>query len=398
MTRATSRADAVSAGETGGLLTIDLNAIAANWRLLNARMGGPAAHKCCAAVVKADGYGLGAVPVVRRLLAEGCKTFFVAHVEEGIALRTALADSGAEIFVLNGLLPGGEALLARYRLAPCLNDVAQVRAWLDFCVRTEPQMAALHVDTGMTRLGLDPDELDDLDHAAIGALPGLILMSHLACADEPVHPLNHQQLAAFRRIRGLFPTARASLANSSGMFLGDEYLFDLGRPGVALYGGNPTPYADINPMRAVVHLQARILQLRQIRDIRPVGYGATADTYPPARIATLAVGYADGYLRAISNRGVVYLNGHPCPVVGRVSMDLLTVDVTDAAGRDETIAAGALVDLLSETHTVDDVAATADTIGYEILTSLGERYHRRYIDTAHETPLETTAAAGSAGA
>jgi len=210
-------------------------------------------------------------------------------------------------------------------------------------------------------------------------------MSHLACADEPAHPLNDQQLTTFQDIRRLFPAARASLANSSGLFLGDDYLFDLGRPGVALYGGNPMPNADANPMRPVVHLQARILQLRQIRDIRPVGYGATADTFPPARIATLAVGYADGYLRAISNRGVVYLNGHPCPVVGRVSMDLVTVDVTDAVERDDTIAAGALVDLIDAQHTVDDVAETAGTIGYEILTGLGSRYHRRYIGQSQPT-------------
>lgn len=386
MTRAASQDDSGNsapsgAGKTGGVLTIDLDAVADNWGLLKARMKGQA----CAAVVKADGYGVGAVPVAQRLLAEGCSTFFVAHPEEGVALRAALPDPSVEVFILNGLLPGGETLLAHHRLAPCLNDAAQVRAWLAFCATTEPQTAALHVDTGMTRLGLDPDDLDDLDLAAVAAIPGLVVMSHLACADETAHPLNDQQLTTFQDIRRLFPAARASLANSSGLFLGDDYLFDLGRPGVALYGGNPTPNADTNPMRPVVHLQARILQLRQIRDIRPVGYGATADTFPPARIATLAVGYADGYLRAISNRGVVYLNGHPCPVVGRVSMDLVTVDVTDAVERDDTLAAGALVDLIGAQHTVDDVAATAGTIGYEILTGLGNRYQRQYIGLSPPT-------------
>lgn len=382
--RPDSKADGRT-GDTGGILTIDLDAVAANWRQLGARMSATADKGACAAVVKADGYGLGAVPVSRRLATEGCTTFFVAHVEEGVTLRAALPD--ADIFILNGLLPGAAPTLARHRLAPCLNDRGQVAAWLAHCAATVPQRAALHIDTGMTRLGLDPDELDAIDLPAVRALPGLVVMSHLSCADAPVHPLNAQQLDTFRDAAARFPGATLSLANSSGLFLGDDYLFGLGRPGVALYGGNPTPEADRNPMKPVVRLQARILQVREIRDIRSVGYGATADTFPPARIATLAAGYADGYLRAISNRGVVHLNGHPCPVVGRVSMDLLTVDVTEAApknakGGDDAIRPGALVDLINEDHTVDDVAATADTIGYEILTSLGDRYHRRYVGRA----------------
>jgi len=373
MTRDTDTPDHARVGETGGILTIDLNAVAANWRLLRDRMAG----KACSAVVKADGYGVGAVPVARRLADEGCETFFVAHVEEGITLRAALPDP--EIFVLNGLLPDAAPLYRAHRIAPCLNDAGQVQAWLDHSAKAGPATAALHVDTGMTRLGLDPEDLEALDLDAVRTLPNLVLMSHLACADEPDHPLNERQREAFEALRPLFPGARASLANSSGLFLDDGYRFDLGRPGVALYGGNPTPTLGANPMNPVVRVQARVLQVREIRDIRSVGYGATADTFPAARIATLAAGYADGYLRAISNRGAVHIDGHACPVVGRVSMDLLTVDVTQAVASGVSVVPGALVDLINADHTVDDVAGHADTIGYEILTSLGDRYHRRYI-------------------
>lgn len=372
MTRRAEPSSAVQTGETAGLLTVDLNALAANWRLLRDRMGGGA----CAAVVKADGYGLGAGPVARRLAAEGCNTFFVAYAEEGATLRQTLPE--AEIFVLHGLLQDTAALFARYRLAPCLNDPGQVSAWLKHCADAGPMPAALHFDTGMTRLGLDADELDALDIEAVAALPGLVVMSHFACADEPDHPLNRRQQAAFAKIRPHFPAARASLVNSSGLFLDGDVRFDLGRPGYALYGGNPTPSAGINPMHPVVRLQAPVLQIRKIRERRTVGYGATAGTAPPAWTATLAAGYADGYLRAISNRGAVFVDGRACPVTGRVSMDLLTVDVTEALQAGSEICPGTMADLIDAQHTIDDVAAHAGTIGYEILTSLGSRYRRRY--------------------
>lgn len=363
-------------GEAAGLLTVDLDALAANWRLLRDRMGGPGAGRACAAVVKADGYGLGAGPVARRLAAEGCTTFFVAHTEEGMDLRRALPE--AEIFVLNGLPPGAAPLYRRHRLAPCLSDPGQVRAWIEHCAEAGRLQAALHIDTGMTRLGLDIDDLDALDLDAVNALPGLVAMSHLACADEADHPLNRRQQAAFAEIRPRFPAARASLANSSGLFLDGDFRFDLGRPGYALYGGNPTPSSRANSMRPVVRLQAPVLQVREIRDRRTVGYGATAAVAPPARIATLAAGYADGYLRAMSNRGAVFVDGQACPVTGRVSMDLLTVDVTDAVRAGADLRPGVLVDLIDARHTIDDVAANAGTIGYEILTGLGSRYRRRY--------------------
>ena len=380
MTRRADPEIAPQSGGSAGLLTIDLDALAANWRLLRDRMGGPQAGGACAAVVKADGYGLGALPVARRLAAEGCTTFFVASVEEGVALRQSLPEP--EIFVLNGLLPDTAALFARHRLAPCLNDPEQVKSWLAHCARSSPSPAALHVDTGMTRLGLDPDDLDELDLDTANALPGLVLMSQLACADEPGHPLNRQQLADFAKIRPRVAAARASLANSYGLFLGSDYRFDLGRPGYAIYGGNPTPAAGANPMRPVVRLRAPVLQLREIRNSRTVGYGATARTEPPAWIATLAIGYADGYLRSLSSRGGVIVDGCPCPVTGRVSMDLLTVDVTDAMRAGSEIRPGTLVDLINDEHTIDDVADRAGTIGYEILTGLGSRYRRRYLGEA----------------
>ena len=383
MTRRAEPEAALRTGGSAGLLTVDLDALAANWRLLRDRMGGSGAGAACAAVVKADGYGLGAAPVARRLAAEGCTTFFVADPDEGIDLRRALPE--AEIFVLNGLPPGAAPLFGRHRLAPCLSDPGQVRAWLEHCAEAGPLPAALHVDTGMTRLGLDAGDLDALDLDAVNALPGLVAMSHLACAEEPDHPLNRRQQAAFAAIRPRFPAARASLANSSGLFLGGDYRFDLGRPGYALYGGNPTPSAGANPMRPVVRLQAPVLQVREIREHRTIGYGATAAVAPPARIATLAAGYADGYLRAISNRGAVFFDGRACPVTGRVSMDLLTVDVTEAVQAGCDIRPGVLADLIDARHTIDDVAADAGTIGYEILTGLGSRYRRRYpgdIETA----------------
>lgn len=385
MTRRAESEFGLQNGRSAGLLTIDLDALAANWRQLRDRMEGGA----CAAVVKADGYGLGAIPAARRLSAEGCTTFFVADIEEGIALQQAVP--AAEIFVLNGLPPGAAALFTRHRLAPCLNDPDQVKDWLAYCGRTAPRQAALHVDTGMTRLGLDLRDLEALDPDAVNALPGLILMSQLACADEPEHPLNRRQLTAFAGIRPRFPGARASLANSSGLFLDSDYRFDLGRPGYALYGGNPTPAAGENPMRPVVRLQATVLQVREIRHGRTVGYGATAETAPPASIATLAAGYADGYLRSLSNRGAVFVDGRPCPVAGRVSMDLLTVDVTDAMRAGSDIRPGALVDLINDAHTIDCVAERAGTIGYEILTGLGGRYRRRYLGEA-EAALERSGA------
>ncbi len=372
---AMSPAETSTPSLAGAILTINLDAVAQNWRALGAR--GPQAD--CAAVVKADGYGLGAAHVGARLYAEGCRSFFVALPGEGTALRPHVGD--ATVYVLNGLMAGAEADYAAHGLAPVLNDAGQVAAWAAWCAEKGPHPAALHIDTGMNRLGLGMKDALALtnDPRPLAAIGDLLVMSHLACADEPGHPLNAEQLERFTGIAGRFRQWPQSLVNSSGIFLGEAYHFDLLRPGVALYGGNPVP-AAANPMKAVVTLSVRILQVRKIDGPQSVGYGATHRTAPPARIATIAVGYADGILRALGNRGTLTLAGHAVPLVGRVSMDLITVDVSDVP--EATLAAASHIDLLDAGRTIDDLAADAGTIGYEILTSLGRRYHRNYVGLA----------------
>lgn len=359
-------------GTDAAFLTIDLDAVVANWRLLRDTAGGIPA----AAVVKADGYGLGAVPVARALAAAGCRTFFVAHVEEAQALRAALA--APEIAVLNGCPAGAEPLFLAERLIPVINDLGRLAAWLRFTAsRGVHPPAILHVDTGMNRLGLPPSELEAalaLDGCA--AYPWRTVMSHLACADEPDHALNEIQRQRFAAVRGRLPHVKASLAASSGIFLGPGYWFDELRPGAALYGIAPQPGRP-NPLAQPLRLQARILQVRRVDGGGSVGYGAAHLAGGDTKIATIAVGYADGYPRAASGRGAMRIAGVAVPVVGRVSMDLITLDV--GALPDGAVAPGTLVDVLGTERTPDDLAADAGTIGYEILTSLGARYRRRYI-------------------
>ncbi|MDB5371396.1 MAG: alr [Belnapia sp.] len=350
------------------VLTIDLGAIAANWRQL--AVAAPSGQ--VAGVVKADGYGLGAVPVGHALLAAGCRHFFVAHLSEGMALREALGP-GPMIAVLNGFPPGMDGAAA---LVPVLNGLGDVAA-RTHAARTGGQAlpAILHVDTGMARLGLDAAELDRLaaDHGLLAGLDLRFVMTHLACADDPAHPLNAVQAARFAAARARLPAAPASFANSSGLFLGPDFASDLGRPGCALFGINPTPAAP-NPLRQVVTLDAPILQIRSISAGTTVGYGAGWTAERPSRIATVAAGYADGYLRSLSGRAAGIIAGRPVPLVGRVSMDLITFDVTDVPEPSP----GDSIGLIGPGHTPDDVAARAGTIGYEILTGLGRRYRRDY--------------------
>ena len=361
------------AARAGAILTIDLDALAENYRRLCAELNGVP----CAAVVKADGYGLGLTRVAPALFRAGAREFFVAQLGEAIALRDALPET-AEIYVFNGLAAGPAAEFQAQRIVPVLNSLGEIADWQAAARQgTRALAAALHVDTGMSRLGLPAGELDTLA-AEPERLNGIVVrhvMSHLACADEPRHPLNAAQLAEFRAARARLPAAPASFANSSGIFLGADYHFDLGRPGVALYGINPTP-GHPNPMRQVVRLQGKILQVREIDAPRTVGYGATHRAAGPTRVATVAVGYADGYLRSISNRGSAWLGNQRVPVVGRVSMDLITLDVTGTAP--ESAYPGAFVDLIGPELPADNVAADAGTIGYEVLTALGQRYHRVY--------------------
>lgn len=349
------------------ILEIDLDAIVANWRRLAGLIGAP---ERCAAVVKADAYGLGAAQVAPALVAAGCRLFFVATLDEGVSLRRIVPT--AEIAVLNGLMPLEPAVFARARLMPVLNDLGQIAAWRRFARRGGGARAMLHLDTGMARLGLAKDELDRL----LGApelLDGITLagiLSHLACAGDPADPMNAAQRAEFAAAVAHLPAAPASLAASAGLFLGREFHFDFVRPGAALYGINPTS-GHPNPMQQVVHFKGRILQVREIDRDRTVGYGAAHRMGRAGRIATVAVGYADGWLRTASHRGSVGISGQRAPVVGRISMDLLTLDVT---GIDPAVARpGALVDLIDPSYDVDAAAAAAGTIGYEILTAIGRR-------------------------
>ncbi len=357
----------------GSVLTVDLDAIVANWRSLAAKVG-PRVR--CAAVVKADAYGLGAARVAPALAVAGCDLFFVATLEEGLALRRVLP--AAEIAVLNGLAPTMPTEFVRARLMPVLNDLGQVEAWRKFAVkRGNAAPAMLHLDTGMSRLGLAKDELATLlaEPEQLAGIALAAILSHLACASEPDHAMNAAQRRAFGAALASLPRLPASLAASSGIFLGNEYHFDMVRPGAALYGVNPTPDAP-NPMRPVVRLQGRVLQLREIDRGDTVGYGAAHSMDRPGRIATVGVGYADGWLRSASHHGHAGIAGQRVPIVGRISMDLLTLDVT---GIDPgAIHPGMLVDLLDEHYGVDDAAAAAGTIGYEILTSLGRRAARIY--------------------
>ncbi len=361
----------------GAVLTIDLGAIADNYRLLQGRLGAAT----CAAVLKADAYGLGAAKVAPVLRQAGCRHFFVAHLEEGIALRQALPAArhpDVQVFVLHGAPPGAEMDMLEFRLTPVLNSLQQVTAWQAAAREMGGALPAIvQVDSGMSRMGMPPAEVDAwlAQAAPFAGLALRYVMSHLAVADEPDHPMNRVQLARFAALRGRLGGLPGSLANSSGIFLGPDYHFDLARPGVALYGANPQP-GQPNPMHPVVTLQGKVIQTRTIAAGDYVGYALSYQAPAERTIATVAVGYADGWLRHLSNQGHVLVGGVRAPVVGRVSMDSITVDVTGLA--QDSVAPGALVDLLSPRQTVDDVAALAGTIGYEILTSLGNRYHRRY--------------------
>lgn len=366
--------DPVSAG---GLLTIDLAAIEANWRTLSGRV----VPVECAAVVKADAYGCGLASVTARLAKAGCRTFFVADLTEARRVRALASD--ATIYVLNGLSPSTAQAFADGRLRPVINGPAELAEWDAFVAGTGWRGgAALHVDTGMNRLGLSPDEAVAVSARVQSGTHGIaLLMSHLACAEMPDHPQNDRQIRLFRELRILYRGVPSSLANSSGVFLGGGAVHcDLVRPGAGLYGVNPTP-GRANPMRQVVELKGRILQVREVKRGDTVGYGAIFTAMRPSRLAIIAVGYADGLLRsAAASPGKpaaqVLVAGKRCPIVGRVSMDLAAVDVTDLP--DGRARRGDLATIVGGELTLDELAASLGTIGYEVLTALGHRYHRLY--------------------
>jgi alanine racemase len=362
--------------EAGGLLAIDLSAIVANWRELAHRTA-PAE---CAAAVKADAYGCGAEAVVRALNDAGCETFFVAHPGEGRGVR-AVAHN-AVVYVLNGLAPGTAETYAKDNLRPVIGSAAELAEWIGFRNRTGfGGGAALHVDTGINRLGLSPEEAageavrESIDRHTIS-----LIISHFACSEAPSHPLNARQMAEFRDVRALYPTVPGSLANSSGIFLGPDAHHDLVRPGAALYGVNPTP-GHLNLMETVVRLDGRIIQVRDVPEGETVGYGATWTAKRPTRLAIVGVGYADGFPRAASVSDLkpgaeAIVAGRRCPLAGRVSMDLMAIDITDVPGNEPT--RGDVVTLLGDDIGIDELASHAGTIAYEVLTSLGRRYRRTY--------------------
>lgn len=359
---------------SAAVLTINLGAIAENWRRLQIQYGSVP----CGAVVKANAYGLGVERVGPVLWQAGCRTFFVALTQEALTLRQVLPN--ADIHVLGGMFTGDIEPYITHRLTPVLNSLHDVQIWREVCSKHDAALPCdLQFDTGMARLGLDRQEADRLrDNPSLLAGMNIdIVLSHLAAADDPQHPLNLEQLDRFRGCIPLCQARRASFANSSGSFIGSDFHFDLGRPGVALYGANPE-HGKPNPMSQVVSLQGKILQVRHVDRPETVGYGAAYKVTAPSRIATVGVGYADGYLRSMSDAGFGVIGGYRAPVVGRVSMDLITLDVTAVP---ESIAnPGTMIDLIGPDHTVDAVAEAAGTIAYEILTALGQRYTRNYVN------------------
>lgn len=372
----------VSIEEAGARLTIDLKALAANYRLLAARAGGAE----CAAVVKADAYGLGAGRIVPALVEAGARTFFVALPSEARKLRAV--EGSATVYILNGLTPGAAAAYAELGARPVLCTREEVAEWAGFCRAAGKRWpAALHIDTGMNRLGLSIAEARALAQQNGGDLADFdlrLVMSHFVSSELADDVMNASQIADFAAVRALYAGVPASLANSSGIFLRQKPHFDLVRPGYALYGGNPLPGRP-NPMAPVVRIEARILQLRHVGAGATVGYNAEWTAPGPRRLATLAIGYADGFPRpagATRGRagGSAIIAGRLCPIVGRVSMDLITVDVT---GLEETaVRRGDWACLIGPEIGVDALAQAGGTIGYDILTRLGRRFARAYVDDA----------------
>jgi alanine racemase len=346
------------------VLEVNLATVVANWRVLQSHHpSGPVAG-----VIKGDGYGLGARPVAAALYQAGCRHFFVAYLNEALAVRELIP--GAMLAVLGGLIPGTEDAYVQHDLTPVLGSFDEIDRW-----REHGRAAILHVDTGMSRLGLDARELAVLarDHSRLDGIPIRYVMSHLVSSEVPDDPANQRQRSRFAAARRVLPPAPGSLANSSGIFLGSGFGSDLARAGAALYGINPTP-GQPNPMRCTVRLSIRVLAVREIPAGTSVGYNGTWTASRPSRIATAALGYADGFHRSLSGRGSACFDGTPVPLVGRVSMDLTTFDVTDHPA----VQPGCWLQVLGPHLSPDDVAVAAGTNGYEVLTSLGRRFHRVY--------------------
>jgi alanine racemase len=360
----------------GGRMTVDLAALTRNWRALDKVSAGA----LTAAVVKADAYGTGITTTSKALFAAGARFFFTAHIEEAIAVRAALPK--AHIFVLNGLYPGAADVYVQQGLMPVLSSVPMIEEWLAMCLRRgEAFAAALHFDTGMNRLGFRLNEASIVRKQidAVGFQPQMV-MSHFACADQPSHEKNRTQLALFQAVMAQFPNIPASIANSAGLMTGREHHFQMVRPGIALYGGRAV-FGRKNPMAPVVTLEVPILQVKEGKTGETVGYGAMQTLARDSRLAIIGIGYADGFSRALSSSnarsgGKVAIRGKVLPIIGRISMDMTIVDITEL-GQDIP-APGEMAEVLGRTISVDEQADAAGTIGYELLTSLKGRYQRVY--------------------
>lgn len=360
----------------GGILTIDLGALRHNYLAIAQRL----APTRAGAVVKADCYGLGADRVAPVFYEAGCRDFFVAHLGEALKLKPAL-PADATIYILNGLQPETESLAAKEGFVPALNSLEQLENWAAEAKGLGQKLPAmLQLDTGMSRLGLSAEELDRLTQtpSLLDPIDIRFIISHLACGDEPENPANASQLAAMNAALARLPKCPVAFSNSGGCFLDKTYHFDLARPGIALYGVGPA--SGENPIRPVVSLSARVIQVREITAGAAIGYGGTFVAKAPMRIATIAVGYADGWFRTLSNKGAAYHGETRLPIVGRVSMDSITLDVSALPAG--TLKLGSLVELIGPHQSLETVARDCDTIPYEILTALGHRYARFYIDSS----------------
>lgn len=364
---------------SNGQITIDLGALARNWRALAKRHSATCE---CGAVVKANAYGIGIKPAAEALYAAGARTFFVATPDEGVELRAILRQAG--IYILNGLYPGAAETYAKNALCPVLGSLPEVEEWAEFLRKSGSRAAAgLHVCTGINRLGLAIPEAERLAEAIEKYAPFSpdLVMSHLACADDPGHPMNAHQRDRFRHVSRLFPGARHSLANSGGILIGPDYHFDLTRPGIALYGAKAGITAD-TPLETVVTVEARLLMVRTLRQGETIGYGARFTAPRDMRAGLVAIGYADGFLRrgggTDERKGAnFHLSGKDLPVVGRVSMDQTVVDVSHVP--ESQLTPGTMIEVFGPNMAIDKTAERADTIGYEFLTALGRRFEREYI-------------------
>ena len=359
--------------KANSFLVIDVDAIVSNYQTLRSKLTN--AH--CAATLKANAYGLGIKKIAPALDKAGCPTFFVATLDEAVELRKILTSKRKSILVLNGFLTGTGSIFKQYNITPVLNNLCQLEKWVDFnTTLKERQKAALHLDTGMNRLGLDNTDLRRLMNNPQILIKANIymLLSHLACSDEPKNPMNKNQLLEFNSWIKHLPSMTASFANSGGIYLGEKFHFDLVRPGLALYGSVPGHLQ--NDLKNCISLYGRVLQLREVDKGQLIGYGGTYKLPKKARIATIGVGYADGYQRVLSGSSTVFHRGFPLPLVGRISMDSITVDISSLP--DNNLKEGDFVELLGKHFTIDQAASLAQTVPYEMITGLGRRHYRYY--------------------